>query len=113
MARKTLSPDDVHPQEADDNVDCMHRQTKGLARIHDALGPQGDSGKYVASTTNQTGGNWRAVMAHESTLIQSATSSTLTGTLTNVSLVPGQVWFGRFSQIQLAYGAVTLYDAIG
>jgi hypothetical protein len=111
MANKTLNPDTVHPQEADDNTDCLHRQTKSLARIHDAFGPLGDSGDYVADTAPHTG-DWRAIMAHEATLIESATSSTIAGALHNVNLVAGQVWFGRFSAIQLAYGSVTAYDRI-
>lgn len=109
MANKTIGT--VHPQETDDNVDCLHRQTKSLARIHDVFGPAGDSGTYFADTAAHAG-DWRAIMAHGNTTIEGAVSSTLGGTLSNVSLAPGQVWFGRFSQVKLLAGAVTCYDAV-
>ena len=61
MANKAIST--VHPQDTDDSVDCLHRQTKSLARIHDALGPLGESGLFTADQNAHTG-SWLAIMAH-------------------------------------------------
>src|SRR5690606_20337794 len=88
----------VRPQSGDTLATMQIRQTVAIARIHDACGPQGDGGDYFADTANHTGGSWRAIKAHVNTVIATATSPTISGTLTNVNLVAGDIWYGHFTQ---------------
>lgn len=71
-------------------------------------------GKYVTGTAANTrtdGKCWDAILAHEATVIASATSNNITGTLTSVPLAAGQVWYGKFTAFTLTSGKVTAYNA--
>jgi hypothetical protein len=82
------------------------------ASVHvNSLGPLGD---YFADTSahTPTGLPWRCIVAHTDATIASATSvgnACPSGTLTNVELIAGGFWSGRFTSVTLASGAVTCY----
>ena len=69
-----------------------------------------DGGIYITDTSAHTG-SFDAILAHEATVINTATSSNITGTLTTVALPAGFVWYGKFSSITLTSGKVTAYNA--
>lgn len=79
-----------------------------LARLAGGVGDVGTFYSDGANHTNATG--WRAIFAHENVNI-TATSPTIAGSLVNVPLPSGAVWFGKFTAVQ-ATGAVTLYDMV-
>ena len=76
-----------------------------------SVGPVGD---YFADNAAHTPTDtpWRYVYAHSDTTIASAVSAASacpSGTLTNVNLIAGSFWAGRFTSITLSSGAVTCY----
>ena len=72
-------------------------------------------GLYITDTSaHATTGSVQfcAILAHEATVIATATSPTVAGTLTTVAIPAGAVWYERFTSITLTSGKVTAYYAI-
>lgn len=84
----------------------VNRDTGRL--LVDVLGPKG---LYITDTNAHTG-KWRFILAHKDTTLTSVTSSSISGTLTNVVLPAGFLWSGVFTSITVQTGgAVTAYEA--
>ena len=82
-------------------------------KIANLMGEGG--GIYITDTSAHTLTGTQmfcAILAHEATVIATATSPTVTGTLTTVAIPAGAVWYGRFTSITLTSGKVTAYYAI-
>lgn len=72
----------------------------------------GSAGQYVSGTSATTpavGLYFRRIFAHTATVVATATSPSITGTLTAVAIPAGATWSGVFTGFTLTSGAVTAY----
>ncbi len=70
-----------------------------------------DTAAHAASGGTTVSGVWRRLFAHSATVVATATSSTIAGTLTSVAIPAGATWYGKFSTFTLTSGAVTAYES--
>lgn len=85
---------------------AINRDTNRL--LVDALGPKG---QYISDNTPATG-KWRFILAHKDSVLTTVTSSSITGTLTNVQLPAGFLWSGVFTALTMQTGgAITAYES--
>ena len=70
---------------------------------------KGEGGGLYVTDTSAHAGDFDVILAHEASVISTATSSTISGTLTTVALPAGFAWYGKFSTFTLASGKVTAY----
>lgn len=72
---------------------------------------QGENGGiYITNTSLNTFSRpVSAIYAHSATVIATAVSYNVTGTLTTVAIPAGSVWYGSFSAVTLTSGKVTCY----
>lgn len=68
-----------------------------------------DTALHTYAPTNNAKA-WDAIYAHTATVIATAVSPNITGTLTGVAIPAGSVWYGRFTAITLTSGTVTAYN---
>ena len=86
---------------------AMDRETRRLL-----VDGNGSAGQYVTNTSATTpavGLYFRRIFAHTATVVATATSGSIAGTLTNVAIPAGATWSGVFTSFTLTSGTVTAY----
>ena len=82
----------------------------GPSRVTNLKGESGGTYKNGSGALSiDAGRRLECIVAHAATVLSSVTAANIAGTLTNVNLPAGMVWYGKFTAATLSSGEVTGY----